>query len=372
MASLGSLGSLLARLDGALESGSRHQRDVAAGQGTLFDLFAAPIEEPSLEPAAVDEDEVPRKERLRWEKELLGLYLSEHPLGDIADQLPDYVTAYTGDLAEESDQAKVTLGGIIQSTRRVITRAGSTMLVATLEDLQGSVEVVVFPKVFAETANAWADDAVVLITGRVDRRDDAAQLLCETVTAWDDAVRMGPPAYAAERDRLSRARARPGSWSGNGLGNGNGAPGPSGPGAVPRGVAFAEPAVAVPVVASVIPIPVGPVDPAEESPAPSDAVPVRAAASEGEVPPRGAGTISIGFASEVDLERLLPAIESLTAAIRGRPGSLPVVINIPVAGATRQVRLPLHAEWDEQLGDLLTRAAGLPLAVSLLAVAVEP
>jgi len=114
------------------------------------------------------------------------------------------------------------------------------------------------------------------------------------------------------------------------------------------------------------------VEPAEESPAPSDAVPVRAAASEGEVPPRGVGTISIGFGSEVDLERLLPAIESLTAAIRGRPGSLPVVINIPVAGATRQVRLPLHAEWDDQLGDLLTRAAGLPLAVSLLAVAVEP
>jgi DNA polymerase-3 subunit alpha len=373
MASLGSLGSLLARLDGALESGSRHQRDVAAGQGTLFDLFAAPVEGPSLVMAAAEEDEVPRKERLRWEKELLGLYLSEHPLGDISDQLPDYVTAYTGDLAEESDQAKVTLGGIIQSTRRVITRAGSTMLVATLEDLQGSVEVVVFPKVFAETGNAWADDAVVLITGRVDRRDDAAQLLCETVTAWDDAVRMGPLAYAAERDRLSRARARPGSWSGNGNGHGNGAtalPGP--PVAVPRGVAMAEPAVAVPVVASVTPIPVGPVEPADESPAPSDAVPVRAAASEGEVPPRGAGTISIGFASEVDLERLLPAIESLTAAIRGRPGSLPVVINIPVAGATRQVRLPLHAEWDDQLGDLLTRAVGMPLAVSLLAVAVEP
>jgi hypothetical protein len=49
-----------------------------------------------------------------------------------------------------------------------------------------------------------------------------------------------------------------------------------------------------------------------------------------------------------------------------------VVINIPVAGATRQVRLPLHAEWDDGLADLLTRAAGLPLAVSLLAVAVEP
>lgn len=146
---------------------------------------------------------------------------------------------------------------------------------------------------------------------------------------------------------------------------------PMPPVALPRG-AEVESMVAVPVVTSSTPIPVRPVEPADESPAPSDAVPVRAAASEGEVPPRGAGTISIGFGSEVDLERLLPAIESLTAAIRGRPGSLPVVINIPVAGATRQVRLPLHAEWDDGLGDLLTRAAGLPLAVSLLAVAVEP
>jgi DNA polymerase-3 subunit alpha len=381
MASLGTPGALLARLDAALDSGSRHQRDVAAGQGTLFDLFAAPeAAQPSSAGPAVDEDEVPRKERLRWEKELLGLYLSEHPLGDIADLLPDYVTAYTGDLAEESDQAKVTLGGIIQSTRRVITRAGSTMLVATVEDLQGSIEVVVFPKVFSETANAWADDAVVLITGRVDRRDDAAQLLCETVHAWDDALRMGPVAFAAERERLSRARARPGSWSGNGHGNGHAvAPVPAGeagtwtpPLVLPRGAAPVESSVAVPVSGSAAAIPIRPVEQGDEPPAPTDAVPVRAAASEGEVPPRGHGTISIGFAGEVDLEQLLPAIESLTAAIRGRPGSLPVVINIPVAGATRQVRLPLHAEWDDGLGELLARAAGLPLAVTLLAVAVEP
>ena len=378
VASLGTPGALLARLDAALESGARHQRDVAAGQGTLFDLFAAVEPVAASSEPAVAEDEIPRKERLRWEKELLGLYLSEHPLGDIADLLPDYVTAYTGDLAEESDQAKVTLGGIIQSTRRVITRAGSTMLVATIEDLQGSVEVVVFPKVFTETANAWADDAVVLITGRVDRRDDAAQLLCETVHAWEDAVRMGPVAFAAERDRLGRVRTRPSSWSANG--NGHTAPPiPTAetpawtpPIVLPRGAEPVEAAVAVSVVSSAAAIPIRPVEPADESPAPSDAVPVRAAASEGDVPPRGHGTISIGFAGEVDLDQLLPAIESLTAAIRARPGSLPVVINIPVAGATRQVRLPLHAEWDDGLGDLLARAAGLPLAVTLLAVAVEP
>jgi DNA polymerase-3 subunit alpha len=190
VASLGTAGALLAALDAALESGQRHQRDVAAGQSTMFDLFAVP-DDASV--AFLDGgEEIPRRERLRWEKELIGLYLSEHPLGDIADVLPDYVTAFVGDLAEESDQAKVTIGGIIQSSRRVVTRAGSTMLVATVEDLQGAVEVVVFPKVFEQTANSWTDDSVVLVTGRIDRRDETPQILCEAVHQWDDAVRMGP------------------------------------------------------------------------------------------------------------------------------------------------------------------------------------
>ena len=153
MASLGSMGALLEALDAALENGARHQRDVAAGQSTLFDLFALPADSGT---AFLDGgEEIPRRERLRWEKELIGLYLSDHPLRDIEAQLPEYVTAYTGDLAEEADQAKVTVGGIVQSSRRVITRAGSTMLVATVEDL-GSVEVVVFPKVFEQTGPAWA------------------------------------------------------------------------------------------------------------------------------------------------------------------------------------------------------------------------
>ena len=142
MTSLGSMATLLDRLDSALEAAARHQRDVAAGQSTMFDLFAMPMATGEVGSGDGWTDggrgEISRRERLRWEKELLGLYLTEHPLGDIADQLPSYVTAYTGDLAEESDQSRVTLGGIIQGTRRVITRAGSTMLVVQLEDLQGS------------------------------------------------------------------------------------------------------------------------------------------------------------------------------------------------------------------------------------------
>ncbi len=216
LTSLGPMTSLLDRLDSALDAAARHHRDVAAGQSTLFDLFAVPMaaDGAGTAPAGTLQTdgargEISRRERLRWEKELLGLYLTEHPLGDIADQLPEYVTAYTGELAEESDQSRVTLGGIIQSARRVVTRAGSTMLVVQLEDLQGSVEVVVFPKVFADTANAWAEDAVVLVSGRVDHRDEEAKLLCDVVHAWDDAARLGPAAYAAERDRLTRGRGGP-------------------------------------------------------------------------------------------------------------------------------------------------------------------
>jgi DNA polymerase III subunit alpha len=354
MTSLGSPGLLLNRLDHALETGARHQRDVAAGQGTLFDLFAAPAEPvTAIGPASeANDDDVPRRERLRWEKELLGLYLSEHPLRDIEAQLPEYVTAYSGELAEESDQAKVTLGGIIQGSRRVITRAGSTMLVATLEDLQGSVEVVVFPKVFADTANAWADDSIVLVSGRVDHRDDSAQVLCEAVHAWDDAVRMGPAAFSAERDRLLRSRGG-GQWRNGGNGN---APRP--PVAVP--VPVGAEAAAVTVSVAVAP----PAELPEESPAPLDAVPLTAV-------PSGAGIIEISFEQGIGMERLLPAIESVTAAVRSRPGGLPVVINIPVAGATRQVRLPHHAEWDDRLADVVRQAAGVPVGVDLRAASVE-
>jgi DNA polymerase-3 subunit alpha len=367
MRSLGSLAELLSRLDTALEAGARHQRDVAAGQGTLFDLFALPAESIVAANGADGEsieDEVPRRERLRWEKELLGLYLSDHPLGDIADQLPEYVTAYTGELPEESDQAKVTLGGIIQGSRRVITRAGSTMLVATLEDLQGSVEVVVFPKVFADTANAWADDSVVLVTGRVDHRDESSQLLSEAVHAWDDAVRMGPVAFSAERDRLLRARVRPGTWNGGGGAASPAMPTPAEaeptPVVLPRGARSAATAIAEPATVAM------PIAPADEAPAPADAVPLQA------VPEGGAGLIAIGFEEGTPMEQLLPAIESLTDAIRARPGQLAVVIDIPVAGATRQIRLPHRSSWDERLADGLRRAAGVPLAVELRPPPVEP
>jgi DNA polymerase-3 subunit alpha len=372
MASLGMQAGLLERLDTALETATRHHRDVAAGQGTLFDLFAMPVVPEPVAPisadgspaAAIGVEEIPRKERLRWEKELLGLYLSEHPLGDIVGQLPEYVTAYVGDLAEESDQARVTIGGIIQGSRRVITRAGSTMLVVTLEDLTGSLEVVVFPKVFEQTANTWVDDAVVLVSGRVDRRDEAAQLLCEAVHTWDDAIRMGPVAFSAERDRLLRSRVR----AANGRGRGP-VSAASATAEAARAVTGASPVPSVKprgagsVLAATAPSVIGPVATIEaesdEPPAPADAVPLPA------LPIGGEGVIAVDFEDDIPPDRLLGALESVTQTLRDRPGQLQVVVSVPVAGARRRIRLTHRSAWDEGLSQALRSAAGLSLTVEL-------
>jgi hypothetical protein len=168
---------------------------------------------------------------------------------------------------------------------------------------------------------------------------------------------MGPVAYGAERDRLNRSRGR-GSWGGT----------PAFPASAGNGSTAGEPVLVRPRGAvSVVPVeaPIATVDDDSDEPsAPADAVPLTVAAP-------GAGTIQIGFEQGIALDRLLPAIESVTQAVRSRPGGLPVVINLPVAGETRQVRLPHRAEWDERLAESVRLAAGVPVEVELRAASVE-
>ena len=90
----------------------------------------------------------------------------------------------------------------------VITRASQTMGVATLEDLQGSLEVVVFPKLFEQTAATWTEGAVLLVAGRVDHRGEEVSLLADLVTDWDAAVARGPEAFAREVAAGDRGRGR--------------------------------------------------------------------------------------------------------------------------------------------------------------------
>src|SRR5690349_9738732 len=151
---------LLLGLDDAIAAAQATQRDRVTGQTSLFDLGAA--DAAVFERPLPTATEVPVRERLRWEKELLGLYLSEHPMGEVAEQVGRFVNAYSGDLKDESlDGQRVVVGGIVTGLRTVITKRQEAMAIATIEDLQGSIEVVVFPRLY-ETARPTLRDGAIL------------------------------------------------------------------------------------------------------------------------------------------------------------------------------------------------------------------
>ncbi|MBI2782108.1 MAG: DNA polymerase III subunit alpha [Chloroflexi bacterium] len=237
MSAFGHAAQILEGLDDAMAAGAATQRDLATGQTSLFDVGAT--ESMVLERPLPKAVEVPVRERLRWEKELLGLYLSEHPMGEVADQVGDYVTAYSGDLKSDEtlDGQRLVVGGIVVAARTVVTRTRSTMSVVTLEDLQGSIEVVVFPRLYETTGPIWQEGAILLVAGRVDHRGEEVSLLADVVVPWDDAVAKGAEAFAREvaaGERGTPRRRQPvavgpggspvasGYGNGNGNGNGNG------------------------------------------------------------------------------------------------------------------------------------------------------
>ena len=210
-----------------LPSAQAVQQQQATGQLSAFDLMFAEAPVEALPPRT----EAPRRERLRKEKELLGLYLTEHPMGEVAEQVGAYVTAYSGDFKDESlDGQRVVIAGIVTGFRTVITRTKSTMGIATLEDLQGTVEVVVFPRMYEETLGTWTEGAILLVAGRVDHRGEEVSLLADLAVDWDTAVARGPEQFAREVAAGERGRGPRRGGNGPG-GNGSGGNGwrPAGP-----------------------------------------------------------------------------------------------------------------------------------------------
>ena len=128
-------------------------------------------------------------------------------MGEIAGQVGQFVTAYSGDLRDESlDGQRIVVAGIVTGFRTVITKTKSTMGVATVEDLQGTIEIVVFPRLYEQTVGTWAEGAILLVAGRVDHRGEEVSLLADLVTDWDGAVSNGPEAFAREVAAGDRGR----------------------------------------------------------------------------------------------------------------------------------------------------------------------
>jgi DNA polymerase-3 subunit alpha len=191
LSSFGPRSHLLAGLDRIMGLSARIHRAQELGQMSLFgeatgvrldgaaDIFAGLPLPP----------EAPQRELLDWEKELTGAYLSEHPLMAITRELADVVTAYAGQLDEEQPSQMVTLAGLVQRVRRHTTRKGDEMAFVTVEDLQGSCDVVVFPRTWAASGELWLPNRILVVHGKVSFRGDSASLICEWVKTPDEVAR---------------------------------------------------------------------------------------------------------------------------------------------------------------------------------------
>ena len=165
----GNRAQLLDALDAALDVAAREARDRESGQASLFGMIEEP--HPALKPSLRPLPAPSTMEQLAWEKETLGIFVSGHPLADVADALARTGAVPIRDLRSYEDDSQVKIAGLITAVRRTLTKAQAQMLVATVEDMSGAIECVVFPKQYADLQMKFHEDEIVIITGRLRLRE---------------------------------------------------------------------------------------------------------------------------------------------------------------------------------------------------------
>src|SRR5882757_1737692 len=190
---------MLEALPAAQSSGQKAQEDAQLGQGSIFDFgdsdggagggTAQAQARPPIPAAEFD-----RAELLAMEKETLGTYLSSHPLTEVGPALRTKVDCSLSELDRKPDGAWVTVGGIVVECKKIRTKSGSQMMFATLDDVEGQIEMLVFKADEAESAQIIAPDAIVIVRGRIDHKDRG-----ETKLVVQEAQRFEPDAAEVER-----------------------------------------------------------------------------------------------------------------------------------------------------------------------------
>jgi DNA polymerase-3 subunit alpha len=168
--SLGERAWLLTVLEHFINRAERDRRDREAGQTSMYDLIGSAEEDVNNFGLGVDVKPMAGEEKLRLEKELLGLYLSDHPLRRIATELAKLSDTQAVEVTSALQDTEVRVAGLVREVRRVVTRKGQIMAYAQIEDLTGSVDVVLFPRVFEQTRLLFEPDKVVVVQGKVDAR----------------------------------------------------------------------------------------------------------------------------------------------------------------------------------------------------------
>jgi len=184
---------MLEALPAAQSAGQKAQEDAQLGQGSIFDFgeeqgagaqASAAHHRPPISAA-----EFERRELLAMEKETLGTYLSSHPLSEVRNALRARVDCSLAALATKQDGSWVTVGGIVTECKKIRTKSGNQMMFATLDDVEGQVEMLVFKADEAQSAAVIAPDAIVLVRGRLDHKERG-----ETKLVVQEAERFEPDA----------------------------------------------------------------------------------------------------------------------------------------------------------------------------------
>jgi len=174
---LGHRAALIQAIDRIMSTALREQKMKESGQASMFDFWGAeaPLPLPDLN---LGNYETTLKEKLDWERELLGVYFSEHPLTGIASKLINTTTALCGEIDTEMVGEHVVIAGMVSTMRQLYTRDHRPFIIATLEDLHGSIEVTVWPETYEQTKQVWQEGAIVIVEGMVKIRDERISINC--------------------------------------------------------------------------------------------------------------------------------------------------------------------------------------------------
>jgi len=199
--SLGDRGTLLNNTNRILSLAQREQHLRETGQSTMFDLWgeAMPVPVPSLDLQTVDTS---IRERLVWERELMGVYFSEHPFSSFAAKITSENTILCGQVDAELAGQNVVVAGMAASVRHLLTRDGRPFASTVLEDLDGRIEVMVWPKVYATTKDLWQEGNILVVEGKIKLRDDQLQLNCDYVRRYQPEAAKGEEVVTSQAGEM--------------------------------------------------------------------------------------------------------------------------------------------------------------------------
>ena len=174
----GSRTAMLDSLDRILSVNNSHFRAVESGQMSLFGAHTGVEEEIAL---PRDAAQVSKREILNWERELIGLYVSDHPLNPVIKELTQAVTHFSAQLGEAASRDQVRVAGIVTRVRHHQSKAGKPMAFVAIEDLQGVIELVIFPKTWERVSAIVEFDRIILVDGKVDNESGDPKVLVDNI-----------------------------------------------------------------------------------------------------------------------------------------------------------------------------------------------